>query len=73
MTTTEMTFITQTAAKSARRECIDAGRSVSLLAFDPTRDVYAFDVIEEGCLTCGAEDHSTAEHSSPIDAVPTDF
>lgn len=30
--------------RAARREFINRGCSVSLIAFDPSRDVYAFDV-----------------------------
>jgi hypothetical protein len=27
----------------------------------------------EKCHTCGEADHSTAEHQSPLDAIPDDF
>lgn len=42
--TTEQTFTTEHAARSARRDLINAGHTVSLLALDPTRDLYVFDL-----------------------------
>jgi hypothetical protein len=43
MTTTEHTYRTEADAHAARRELINQGLSVSLIAFDPARNVYAFD------------------------------
>ena len=39
----EYTFTTEAAAKSSRRNDINAGRSVSLIAFDPSRNLYVYD------------------------------
>lgn len=41
----EHTADTERAAHTARRAAINAGASVSLIAYDPSRDVYAWDVI----------------------------
>ena len=41
----EMTFKTEADVNRARREDINAGRQVSLMAFDPTRDLYVYDRI----------------------------
>ena len=43
--TQEMTFKSEVDMNRARREDINAGRSVSLMAFDPTRDLYVYDRI----------------------------
>lgn len=40
----EHTAITESVAKIVRRAAIDAGKRVSLIAFDPARDVYAWNV-----------------------------
>lgn len=45
-TTTEKAFKSELAAKSARRELINEGRAVSLIALDPGRDLYVFDLID---------------------------
>ena len=42
---TEHTYITEAAAKVARRAHINAGASVSLIGYDPMRNVYAYDVL----------------------------
>lgn len=44
MTNTEMTFTSEDTARTARREHIDAGHRVSLLALDPARNLYVFDL-----------------------------
>ena len=41
----------------------DSGRALSLLPDDPFR-------VLEPCTVCGEPDHETAEHSSPLDAIP---
>jgi hypothetical protein len=41
---TEHTYASESAAHDARRQYIDAGRAVSLVAYDPARDAYVFDV-----------------------------
>ena len=41
--TQEMTFKTEADMNRTRREDINAGRSVSLMAFDPTRNLYVYD------------------------------
>jgi len=41
----EHTFAVEAEAHAARRAFIDAGRPVSLIGFDPAREVYAFDVM----------------------------
>lgn len=41
---TERTFSTEAGARSARRALINRGMPVSLIAFDPTRNLFAFDV-----------------------------
>lgn len=40
---TEHTYPHETDAHSARRQLIQKGRQVSLIAFDPSRNVYVFD------------------------------
>lgn len=40
----EYTFTSERQAHDARRKYINAGRPVSLIAFDPSRNVYTFDV-----------------------------
>ena len=40
----EMTFTTEDQARTTRREYIDKGFRVSLLALDPARDLYVFDL-----------------------------
>ena len=42
----EHTADTDRAAHAARRAAINAGASVSLIAYDPSRGVYAWDVTE---------------------------
>lgn len=42
--TTEQTFTTEHAARSARRDLINTGHRVSLLALDPSRNLYVFDL-----------------------------
>ena len=39
----EMTFKTEADMNRARREDINAGRSVSLMSFDPSRGLYVYD------------------------------
>lgn len=47
--TIEHTFQDESRAHAARRQYIDQGALVSLIAFDGSRDVYAFDVyVDEG-------------------------
>lgn len=41
----ELTFNTEDAARSARRNLIVEGHRVSLMALDPSRDLYVFDLI----------------------------
>lgn len=54
----EFTFADERQAHDERRKYISAGRSVSLIAFDPARGVYAFDV-EAGDLdaVCASDEH----------------
>lgn len=40
---TEYTFRSEADAHAARRRMIDHGATVSLIAYDAARDVYAFD------------------------------
>lgn len=40
----EKTFRTEDDARTVRRTLIDQGRQVSLIALDPARDMYVFDV-----------------------------
>lgn len=47
MATKEYTFTGETSAYVARREMLRSGFNVSLIAYDPSRNVYAFDVITE--------------------------
>lgn len=44
MTTTENTFRTEQAAKDTRRQLIELGIEVSLIAFDADRNLYVFDI-----------------------------
>jgi hypothetical protein len=44
MTVTEFTHSTEQAAHAVRRSLIDQGRKVSLVAFDPSRNLYVFDL-----------------------------
>lgn len=46
-TTTEKTFEREEDARAARRTLIDEGRRVSLLAMDPSRDLYVFDLYDK--------------------------
>ena len=39
----EHTYSTEVAAKAARRRMISEGWMVSLIAYDPARDLYVFD------------------------------
>jgi hypothetical protein len=41
----EHTFSTEAEAHTTRRTMIDQGTQVSLIAYDPSRNVYAFDTI----------------------------
>lgn len=40
----EVTCITEDEAKTNRRDAINRGCVVSLVAYDPARDVYVFDI-----------------------------
>lgn len=42
-TTREHLFATEAQAQAARRDLINRGAAVSLIAYDPARDRYAFD------------------------------
>lgn len=42
----EQRYYSEAAAKRNRRAVIDAGRAVSLIAYDASREVYVFDVID---------------------------
>jgi len=44
MTTTEFKHSTEQAAHAVRRSLINKGKRVSLVAFDPSRNLYVFDV-----------------------------
>lgn len=46
VTTTELTFTQESDAHAARRAMIDQGRRVSLVALDPSRDLYVFDAYD---------------------------
>lgn len=46
MTTTEVTAHTEERARRLRRVCIQEDQEVSLIAYDPERDLYTFDVYE---------------------------
>lgn len=56
-TTREHLFGTEAQAQAARRDLINRGAAVSLIAYDPARDRYAFDA---GAIpsTCGAWNYS---------------
>jgi hypothetical protein len=41
----EKTFKNETAAHTARRSLIGKGVAVSLIAYDPSRDLFVFDVL----------------------------
>ena len=41
----EHTYPTESEARDARRRYINQGHSVSLLAFDGSRDLYVFDLL----------------------------
>ena len=43
----EFTYTNEGEAKRIRRMFIDRGRRTSLIAFDPAREVFAFDVEEQ--------------------------
>lgn len=43
----EHNFSDESEARTARRQMIDLGIPVSLLAFDPSRDLYGFDAWPE--------------------------
>lgn len=47
MNITENTFRTEQFAKDTRRELINLGINVSLIAYDPSREVYVFDIISD--------------------------
>ena len=49
--TTEHTYATEAAAKAARRAHLNAGASVSLIGYDSTRNVYAYDVMGHATAT----------------------
>ena len=51
---TEHTYATEAAAKAARRAHINAGASVSLIGYDSTRNVYAYDVLDHAAATTTA-------------------
>ncbi len=40
----EMTFKTEDEARITRRDLIETGHRVSLMALDPARDLYVFDL-----------------------------
>lgn len=42
----EQTFTSETQARVARRTHINKGRSVSLIAYDPSRELYVFDILK---------------------------
>ena len=44
--TIEMKFDTDQEARNARRDLINQGRQVSLLAFDPSREKHIFDLLD---------------------------
>lgn len=46
---TESTHSTEQDAKAVRREFSRQGREVSLIAYDPARDLYVFDVTVNKC------------------------
>lgn len=46
MSGTEFTYPSEDRARMVRREAIIAGRQVSLIAYDPTRNAYVFDVYD---------------------------
>lgn len=50
----ELTFTDERDARRARRALIDQGRAVTLLAHDPDRDLYVFDLTEAATRTRGA-------------------
>lgn len=43
--TGEQRYYSEAAAHRNRRVCIDAGLSVSLIAYDSNREVYVFDIL----------------------------
>lgn len=70
---TEHTSANEMELKARHRSFIDASVPVSLLAYDPVRELYVFDVYPSGC-TCpefnpddydGPEDHAAACSSCP--------
>ncbi len=40
----EYTYVNESDARADRRAWIESGKSVSLIAYDPSRDRYTFDV-----------------------------
>lgn len=50
--TIQVTATTEEQAKAYRREQIEMGEPVSLIAFDPSRELYVFDVWPENGVFC---------------------
>jgi len=65
---TEHLFRTEAAAKSARRQLIDQGESVSLVAYDSSRDRFVFDSLSD---TSGARIPNGATVRYTGSSIPT--
>ena len=59
---TEQTYTNEATARTERRTLINRGKAVSLIAFDPERNVYVFDVEDEDDNEC--EGHESLSGAS---------
>ena len=69
----EYTYTTEAAAKTARRAHINAGASVSLIGYDSTRNVYAYDVLGHDTAQSSTDGVSREQAGRVLEAVKALF